>query len=571
MTPMMRLLVAEYWWVGLVAAAIGVFFGATTHGRPRAGARLPGVLVLGGLFAFLAVVVVFDLLSGRAAIVATLALFLLAAYLAGCIVGCLFAGRRGEAASSSVSSEAEAARLATYDSQRVSTLGATAAADTAAAVTAHSVPSRATMTAAAAAEATARTVGSLVPPPNAGNPSEGGAMEGRQVPVSVGIAAPRGGKPDDLTRIHGIDAEMARKLNLLGLFHYSQLADLPAEERRWVFAQLGYRDRLPAGWWRWRYDALVLSGRLTAPPMPPAAEPDEATLRALAAGAASRAVAELQQEGAVPGRATLAAAAATTGETMGRAGLLGAGPPEPAPAEPYSWQAIVAPDAVTLFGNVPNAAVGARLMAVAAASSPRRPIVDRQQVKAGAPAGFETAAATALHAAGLLDEGRASLVDAQMRVDGRCAAINRAAIDGLTVPAGFARGTWHVTADAAPEPGAAVVVEPSAHTTTAPPIAGAQPPVLAAPDGPADDLKRIRGIGRQNEARLNALGIWHYRQIAAWTPAEAVWIGATLAFPGRIERETWIEQAKILAAGGATAFAGRVDRGEVPTSAGGAT
>ncbi|MFZ2102483.1 MAG: hypothetical protein WAU86_18155, partial [Oricola sp.] len=32
-----------------------------------------------------------------------------------------------------------------------------------------------------------------------------------------------------------------------------------------------------------------------------------------------------------------------------------------------------------------------------------------------------------------------------------------------------------------------------------------------------DDLKRIAGIGRQNEARLNALGIARFEQIARWT------------------------------------------------------
>ena len=64
--------------------------------------------------------------------------------------------------------------------------------------------------------------------------------------------------------------------------------------------------------------------------------------------------------------------------------------------------------------------------------------------------------------------------------------------------------------------------------------------------GGADDLRRIRGIGPQNATRLNALGIYHLDQIAAWAPAEARWIGAYLAFPGRIEREDWMGQAKAL-------------------------
>ncbi len=44
-----------------------------------------------------------------------------------------------------------------------------------------------------------------------------------------------------------------------------------------------------------------------------------------------------------------------------------------------------------------------------------------------------------------------------------------------------------------------------------------------------------------------------------------------LAFPGRIEREDWVKQAKVLAKGGTTAFAKRVDKGEVESSTGKAT
>jgi predicted flap endonuclease-1-like 5' DNA nuclease len=122
-----------------------------------------------------------------------------------------------------------------------------------------------------------------------------------------------------------------------------------------------------------------------------------------------------------------------------------------------------------------------------------------------------------------------------------------------------------------PEPAAA----PAA---SAPPLTGAaaaadamargtKPQGLAvAREGRPDDLKLVKGIGPQNEARLHALGIWHFDQIASWTEKEALWIGGYLAFPGRIEREEWIDQAKVLAEGGSTDFAERARRGEVPTS-----
>jgi predicted flap endonuclease-1-like 5' DNA nuclease len=93
---------------------------------------------------------------------------------------------------------------------------------------------------------------------------------------------------------------------------------------------------------------------------------------------------------------------------------------------------------------------------------------------------------------------------------------------------------------------------------------GARPLGLVAPrGGKADDLRLIKGIGPQNERRLRALGVWHLAQIAAWTHDNALWVGSYLAFPGRIEREQWIAQARTLAQGGETAFAARVARGEV--------
>lgn len=77
---------------------------------------------------------------------------------------------------------------------------------------------------------------------------------------------------------------------------------------------------------------------------------------------------------------------------------------------------------------------------------------------------------------------------------------------------------------------------------------GTPPPRLDAPEGAPDDLRRIKGIGPQNARRLNELGIYHLRQIAAWTPDEVRWVGAALAFPGRIEREGWVAQAQALVA-----------------------
>lgn len=95
---------------------------------------------------------------------------------------------------------------------------------------------------------------------------------------------------------------------------------------------------------------------------------------------------------------------------------------------------------------------------------------------------------------------------------------------------------------------------------------GQRPPAVVKGVAALDDLKLIDGVGPVNEGKLNELGIWTFKQIAAWTPANAEWVGSYMAFPGRIEREDWIGQAAKLAKGIETEFSRRVDHGDVPTS-----
>lgn len=81
-----------------------------------------------------------------------------------------------------------------------------------------------------------------------------------------------------------------------------------------------------------------------------------------------------------------------------------------------------------------------------------------------------------------------------------------------------------------------------------------------------DDLKRIKGVGSVIEKTLHGLGIYQFDQINEWTKDNVAWIENFLAFPGRIDRENWIEQSKTLSAGGTTEFAKRVDKGDVDYS-----
>lgn len=94
---------------------------------------------------------------------------------------------------------------------------------------------------------------------------------------------------------------------------------------------------------------------------------------------------------------------------------------------------------------------------------------------------------------------------------------------------------------------------------------GTKPATLSGPrGGQADDLKQIKGIGPKLEKLCHSLGFYHFDQIASWTDQEVAWVDANLdGFKGRVSRDTWVEQAKILAAGGTTDFANKVKDGGV--------
>jgi len=88
---------------------------------------------------------------------------------------------------------------------------------------------------------------------------------------------------------------------------------------------------------------------------------------------------------------------------------------------------------------------------------------------------------------------------------------------------------------------------------------GLKPPVLgSARNGAPDDLTLIEGVSPLNHSTLNALGIFHFDQIAAWTPDHVAWVDAYLRLQGRIEEEEWLDQAQALAEEGPAA-ARRID------------
>lgn len=117
----------------------------------------------------------------------------------------------------------------------------------------------------------------------------------------------------------------------------------------------------------------------------------------------------------------------------------------------------------------------------------------------------------------------------------------------------------------APAPAPPSAPTPAAAPVTVAPEAGSKPATLDAPQGgAADDLKKIKGVGPKLEAMLHGMGFYHFDQIANWTAEEVAWVDENLeGFKGRVSRDGWVEQAKLLAAGGETEFSKRVDGGDV--------
>ena len=78
-----------------------------------------------------------------------------------------------------------------------------------------------------------------------------------------------------------------------------------------------------------------------------------------------------------------------------------------------------------------------------------------------------------------------------------------------------------------------------------------KPELLSAPrGGNGDDLGLIWGVAEKLAEKLNAMGIWHYDQIAKWSPANIAWFeNEMVGFKGRVDRDKWIEQCVKLASG----------------------
>lgn len=97
--------------------------------------------------------------------------------------------------------------------------------------------------------------------------------------------------------------------------------------------------------------------------------------------------------------------------------------------------------------------------------------------------------------------------------------------------------------------------EPTVPAPDSPEPVALSSPFMEKPEGEPDDLGQIKGIGPKMQALLKELGVFHYRQIAEWTPAQLATVDAKLGqFQGRPERDQWQSQARLLASGDRKAY-----------------
>lgn len=106
---------------------------------------------------------------------------------------------------------------------------------------------------------------------------------------------------------------------------------------------------------------------------------------------------------------------------------------------------------------------------------------------------------------------------------------------------------------------AATKAAPKTKTATKSPAAKPASTKTAAPKKTKaaipDNLELLKGVGPKLNTLLASLGITSFAQIAAWTASDIREIDAKLGnFAGRITRDNWVDQAKLLSNGDIEGF-----------------
>ena len=346
------------------------------------------------------------------------------------------------------------------------------------------------------------------------------------ISVTTGSGAPvkpeagGAGPSDELTRIRGIDSIVQKQLRELGIRRFTDVAALTAADVKGLNDKLGVKGRIEKE--NWLGQAQIL---------------------------------------------------ATGGETY-YSRRVDRGLPVPEFAEPAS----LAPAATA----VPPPAKTAETATLPRTSSARGPSDDLTRIR-----GIDSAVQSQLNELGVrhfqelasLNSADVKVLSDRLGIAGRIEQENwlgqaqilatggetyyarrlsgSAATESAPTPASLAASAAPAAASAEPAQSATPSDMGYLRSVRSEALVGSETVRPTRPGSGIDDLKRIRGIGVLIEKKLNSLGIIHYEQVANWTGADIERISNILDFKGRIERENWIEQARILATGGQTEFSRR--------------
>jgi predicted flap endonuclease-1-like 5' DNA nuclease len=325
------------------------------------------------------------------------------------------------------------------------------------------------------------------------------------------------GPSDDLTRIRGIDSEMQKRLKELGIRRFQELAALTAADVKGLNERLGLKGRIEQENWLGQAQILATGGETyysrrvdRGTPVPEAVEP-AAMVRAMAEAVAPAVVATRSFNKVPP--------SSEQGDDLTRIRGIDAG-----------LQRQLNEIGVRRFGDL-----------------------------AGLNTGDVRVLEQTLGISGRIGPDN-WVGQAQILVTGGETYYSRRLVGGTPAPAPAEPAARPAT----PAPMVSPALEPATSAADLASLRSVRSEAFGADaarpfrtGGEVDDLKRIRGIGVLIEKKLNSLGIAYYEQVANWTGADIERISRILDFKGRIERENWIEQARILATGGQTEFSRR--------------
>lgn len=348
------------------------------------------------------------------------------------------------------------------------------------------------------------------------------------------------GSPDDLTRINAIGPVDQKMLNDLGVYHHRQIAGWKPENALWVNHHMARKNRVEDEGWIRQAAALATA---------PAGTAAAGATTGVAAGAFAPASASAPVASANPGAMTASIAAPLAGVSTAPAK-----PADPPPAARLPDEDKHAGQRPASFAHPRGGKADdlKRIRGIGRQNEERLNglgVWHFDQIANWTRANIDWAGSY-LAFPGRIDR-EDWVAQAKLLAQGAETEFSKRVAAGLVA-------TSSATGEAASGPAAGDASAPHP---------GVRPTGLPGPrGGKADDLKRISGVGRQNEERLNKIGIWHFSQIAAWSDREIEWASSYLAFPGRIQREDWIGQARLLMQGLETEFSKRVAAGEVPSS-----